>query len=243
MNKTLPSHYRLLTTKDGSPTLEFSPSGEPENMHNFHGAFSETNYIYGEALRKCISLDWLPRVLSVGLGLGYNEIMCAAFAERHNLEIQVISFEQDEFLRQSFSDWLTLSEENPLTKTYNQILNLYSAEFEISSEALLARLKRMLEDQTLQLNATFSTSSSSDEKCNVLLYDPFSSKTNPDFWSEAAIAETLSGWASRQCVLSTYAATGALKRALKNNDFNVEARAGFGGKRQSFLAVREASDS
>ncbi|MEO0336841.1 MAG: hypothetical protein AAF202_10620, partial [Pseudomonadota bacterium] len=83
MANSLPSKYRRLTTKDGSPTLEITVEGVNENMHNFHGAFSETDYIYGEALRWALASP-VPtlRVLSVGLGLGYNEIMTAAWSLR-----------------------------------------------------------------------------------------------------------------------------------------------------------------
>ncbi|NJL25980.1 MAG: hypothetical protein HC902_12985 [Calothrix sp. SM1_5_4] len=74
-----PSSIEVLTTKDGSPTLAFRrEDGYVEKMHHADGAVSESFYIYGEALEICrrnIGPGEPVRAISVGLGLGYNELI------------------------------------------------------------------------------------------------------------------------------------------------------------------------
>jgi hypothetical protein len=76
--------FFVVETADGSLTACF---GEGETMHSLRGAFNETVYIYGTALDRARSaatrssqLSFSPRTLSLGLGLGYVEILSAAYA-------------------------------------------------------------------------------------------------------------------------------------------------------------------
>ncbi|MBK7845346.1 MAG: hypothetical protein IPJ71_17000 [Bdellovibrionales bacterium] len=68
--------FQIEITQDGSPTLRLrDSSGLGESMHNLKGAFSETLYIYLPTLQR--AFEWQEpetRLLSVGLGLGYNEL-------------------------------------------------------------------------------------------------------------------------------------------------------------------------
>ena len=71
--------FTIVTTADGSPSLSIEDSsGYVEKMHHAAGAMSESIYIYGEAVQKVLDRRWPLRVLSVGLGLGYNELITAA---------------------------------------------------------------------------------------------------------------------------------------------------------------------
>lgn len=258
MANSLPSKYRRLTTKDGSPTLELTVEGVVENMHNFHGAFSETDYIYGEALRTALESGLGSyNVLSVGLGIGYNEIMTAAhflaassLAEREGKtadgaigktvgRLQSLhSYEIDPFLRDSFRCWLTNPSDAELTPEYEQIANLFGDSLGVQTTEIKTVLCNWFEEERLVLQEQFDLSLTPDQPFHVLYYDPFSRKTNPDFWSEQAISRFFEKWAAPNCVISTYAATGALKRALLEHNFNLVKRPGFGGKRESFLGLR-----
>ena len=71
--------YAFEATEDGSQTLRLGlGEGASEAMHSLRGAFSETDYIYGEALRAALTRGWPLNVLSMGLGLGYVELLSAA---------------------------------------------------------------------------------------------------------------------------------------------------------------------
>src|SRR5688572_16888444 len=87
-----------IQTKDKSYTLKMSG----ETMHSLDGALGETDYIYGEAVRRALEQDWLPSFLIVGLGLGYVEWVTIAICAERGIEPNILSFESDEFLRNAF---------------------------------------------------------------------------------------------------------------------------------------------
>jgi hypothetical protein len=115
--------YSFVTTEDGSPTLRFG-SGEnlSEAMHSLKGAFSETAYIYGSAIDRMLEEGFQPRVLSLGLGLGYVELLAAGLAlkkaslsnpeeaERIRSRFGGESFEIVSELRDWFTLWLETNE-------------------------------------------------------------------------------------------------------------------------------------
>ena len=78
-----PLQFTYLMTDDGSPTIRFGiGAGASEAMHNLRGAFSETLYIYGQAIEHAFQSGFEPRILSLGLGLGYVEILSVGLALR-----------------------------------------------------------------------------------------------------------------------------------------------------------------
>lgn len=108
--------YELVQTEDGSPTFRDLQGANLESMHHRAGAYSETLEIYGRLVRFCLN-QGKTRFVSVGLGLGYNEILIAAEVlriDRQMANIQIRSFEADPFLRDSFVRYLTFeSQEGP----------------------------------------------------------------------------------------------------------------------------------
>jgi hypothetical protein len=96
--------FTFLATEDQSPTVRIGTSENPsEAMHSLKGAFSETVYIYGTAIDTCLQRastsgsqngnqgiqestapetvrpvnQAAPHILSLGLGLGYVELLAA----------------------------------------------------------------------------------------------------------------------------------------------------------------------
>src|SRR5690606_15523901 len=134
--------YRFVSTADGSPTLELGyDSGWSEAMHNSQGALEESVYIYGHALNESFSKLSSPQVLSVGLGLGYNEILTSVYSLIHKLpstSIRLTSYEQEEFLKDSFLKFINSDlEDAEFLTAYNWILNTCSKNFEISSSLIV----------------------------------------------------------------------------------------------------------
>ncbi len=236
--------YRFYTTVDGSPTLEFSyDSGQSEAMHNSQGAFEESIYIYGRALDEAFRALPVPEVLSVGLGLGYNEFLTAAYslkAEKPISEFKLTSFEHESFLTDNLLLFLKGElEVGDFSKAYSWILNAFAERFEIPEFVLKERLLEMKATNQWELESSFNpTELPHGKSWNVFLYDAFSSKLTPNLWAEESLVHLLSQHAQTRCFFSTYAATGSLKRALKTTGFVVEDRAGFSGKRQSTYAAR-----
>ena len=114
--------FEIFTTSDGSPSLCIANStGYTEKMHHSAGALSESIYIYYAALEAATQRQWPIRALSLGLGLGYNEILVAAHAVKRNGSAVLYSFEIEPALIKSFLDWVH-NEPAHLAPLYDSIL-------------------------------------------------------------------------------------------------------------------------
>lgn len=242
------THFQFAPTGDGSPTLEFHyDTGIVEKMHHGKGAFSETLYIYKPALSG-------TRILSIGLGLGYNEVMTAAYALREGLEdnFYLLSFEKEAILSEQLFNYIQQTTHRDLSSyymptnlrddfmiAYEDIFTRMSAHFGIEASQIKNTMATWICEQRWQIQGEFDvTQGPTHEPFHGIFYDAFSDKMSPEFWSEEFLLKFLELWAAPSCILATYAAKGTLNRALKAKGFNVELREGFGGKKESTLASR-----
>jgi tRNA U34 5-methylaminomethyl-2-thiouridine-forming methyltransferase MnmC len=216
-----------------------NPEGIRERMHHSHGALSETLYIYGEALKRAQLFLTPLRTLSVGLGLGYNEVLIAAFALRHGMSLQkVVSYEQEAFLVQNFMRALHM-EPSELDQAHSQVIEKMAQHFALDPMDIRQQLLNWSADTTWMVEGRWDSNFSPPAPFEVILYDPFSAKMNPDFWSEDNLHLFLSRWCAESCVFSTYAARGVLTRALRSHGFQVDKRPGFSGKKDCTFAIRD----
>lgn len=252
---------QLLKTADESLTARLSFNGDDsETMHSLRGAFSETVYIYGAAFENALSTlkmshepEQSPRVFSLGLGLGYVEILSSALALQHRTNLRGASFEAVPELIASFQAWLDIKNPTtPLEETllptciYDDILMRTARLFDLNPDEIKIQLRRVLQNGDWSLYGPLSiahVSSAQDSKdtlgrFNCIAFDAFSSKTTPDLWSREFLDEFLKNICAQTCVLSTYACTGHLKRALTNASFDLQIREGYASKRDSTLAIR-----
>src|SRR5262245_15802711 len=90
--------WERVITADGSPTLvcHRADAAAWEPMHSLKGALGESLHVYGEAISACPSPG--PVILSVGQGLGYNELIALALKP----DARVISYESQEELAAAF---------------------------------------------------------------------------------------------------------------------------------------------
>jgi hypothetical protein len=253
------SQVPVFITADGSPTLEWSRSdGYTEKMHHSGGALAESVYIYHHALSEVVSRGWPVRVVSVGLGLGYNEWLVMAEVMRTGLSLgdwRLWSFETQDILKDSFvaslqhirgkSTGEMLSIENPWTELFIQVRDLVASHFGLSSEDLRLVALRALNSGQFELRGSFPETANSlgtglcdADDATCIFYDAFSNKMNSALWVETMITQELSHILAPHAVVATYAATGALNRALKSLGFVPQDRPGFQGKRESTLAIR-----
>lgn len=221
-------------TDDDSFTMRFIDPGEgtaSECMHSLRGAFSETNYIYGHAIREVLSKGLAPRFLSIGLGIGYCEILLTALMLR---PFEAESFEVDSRLRSIFSSWIAGQEISPeFQKVYDQTLKS-SAEL---CGVEISQIKKYL--PMIQLREELTERTEFTQKFSCVLFDAFSSKSSPELWTEEFLMNFFEKACAPECIFATYACTGVLKRALKAAGFVVHVRPGFSSKRDSTFAVRQ----
>ena len=231
--------YELVLTEDGSPTFRDLGSETQETMHHRGGAYSETQLIYGNPLRACLQAG-LSSAVSVGLGLGYNEILVATEALKNQIpvaEFRLLSFESEKPLRDSFVGWVG----GQKNSVYDQIAGLF--EYDISK--IQNWLHEALEQKTWILEESLNAErlSQPSEQYACLFYDAFSSKTSPDLWSEEFLNLFFAKFCAPTSVVSTYACTGALKRSLKEQNFELLLKPGFNGKRLRTTGIRGFEDS
>lgn len=230
------------STEDGSPTVRIQKDDGSlsEAMHSLKGAFSETIYVYGRAISTCIANGFKPHFLSMGLGLGYVEILTSALLLKADVpqeKIAGISFEIIPELRSSFQSWLS-GQSSPLNDTYSEILRRTTTHLEMNEAEVFQFLGDLIKTGRWQIFNALTEDTEFNMRYGCICFDAFSSKTTPDLWTESFLKSFLAKTCENSCVLSTYACTGALKRALRENDFSLEIREGFASKRDSTFAVR-----
>lgn len=170
-----------------------------------------------------------PRVLSVGLGLGYNELLTVAemiFLRQENFKIW--SFETIEGLREGFRTF---------DSVFDEVLGLVALSMKVPRDILQLKVTEALNDGRIELRGSFPEESEG-VSANVVYYDAFSRKMNEALWVEESIVSSLKNIVRPDCVLTTYAATGSLNRSLRRLGFRLIDKTGFQGKRESTLAIR-----
>lgn len=227
--------YKSESTEDGSPTLRLPPTWEP--MHALDGAYTETLYIYRPTVEQALKNASPARILSIGLGLGYNEILVAAEALKANVDaVFVDSYESVPELRDYFCQWVE-GHTSPLHEIYNSIAALYSQTYDLPVDILRSFLSGKLKSGEWKVLDAI-TPSTRFEKSQGILFDAFSSKSSPELWDESFLNNFVEMAAGHPCFLSTYASKGILHRTLRDHGFVTEKRAGFGKKRESTFAQR-----
>ena len=295
--------YQFVTTADQSPSLRLESSTNPhgENMHAIEGAFSETQYIYGECIEANIQeylsanleLEQKPvlHFLSIGLGMAYVELAIVCKLLVHNIDLSVAnikihSYEQVDLLRVYFKEFIFTAnaKSNQTTKTttntrdtaraisydmttnknddkkddekhsqkskqtnqipadflqsYKKIFDMYAQHYKLSQEQIFKAFQYLFDQQKLELRGEFLAEKSSSDTYSCILYDAFSAKTNPELWEQNNLQSILQNHSKEKSFFSTYAAAGALKRALKASHYELKMKSGFGKKRESTFAVR-----
>jgi tRNA U34 5-methylaminomethyl-2-thiouridine-forming methyltransferase MnmC len=244
--------YIFEETQDGSQTLRRQRVSETssEAMHSTKGAFSETVFIYGTAAAYARDQKWPAHFLSIGLGLGYVEmVLFAAFLQFRDATFETLtvdSFESDPFLRVNFAMWLQcpdrLRHEQPqFFATYEDNLRRSAAHFGVAKTGLVEEMRLAYRQNRLRLQGSFGAGLSHGHFYSGVFFDAFSANSSPELWTPSLLEHILGELCSAQAVFATYAATGHLKRALLRFQFAMLRTAGFGGKRESTLAVRHYS--
>lgn len=237
----MPNHQPIIT-EDGSPSLLTTySSGVTERMHHFRGALTESIYIYLPAVEWALEKTSNPSIMSLGLGLGYNELLAigAGIKKSGTAKLALVTFENDQELRTQFSQWLNGDSTSPLSATYETVLSQVAAALGVDPNPLKNESARLLGDASWDLRGSFPENLTGTDRFNSILYDAFSAKMDEPLWSEDHLTGFLMAHAAPKAAFATYAAKGTLKRALKTCGFEFGYKEGFGGKKESTFATRE----
>jgi tRNA U34 5-methylaminomethyl-2-thiouridine-forming methyltransferase MnmC len=264
--------YFLELTADGSPTLRWgqgesmhhSGGAASESIYiyqtalDFFFSLQKTEIVSRDSQKEIGDVEaWLWKssllgsldelsdkitVMSLGFGLGYNELIVSMWALSNNIpanKIRLVSYEKDHFLYEEFQKWLESSEKAKMTVVYDLILNKiieFNLAINLTVDDIKTNLRQWLLDGCWEQESALQNVNQINDKFNIFLFDAFSNKTTPHLWESNFLDELLKNKIKAPCVFSTYACRGELKRTLAANDFRVVRRQGFKGKRDATLA-------
>lgn len=239
--RRLPPHFHEITTADGSPSLSYrsAEGAAPEGMHHAAGARAETLYVYGPVIEFTLlesrRRGGRVRLVSLGLGLGYHEILAAALALKSpGAKLAMNSFESDPFLRASFAAWLEGQNDLALAAAYEKICAGFGVRASDVREVFLSEagtIDLILEDR-------LDDQRQIPDGVTGFLWDAFSRKTSPELWEEEFLVACFRKASPYGAQLATYARNGPLKRALHRAGFQLQDQPGFANKRSSTRARR-----
>lgn len=215
-------------TKDGSFTLRSERFGA--TYHALQGAMEESRYVF-------LNNGLLPfmarhpkasyRILEIGFGTGLNAFLSFLEAKRSAIEIHYHAVElypvPPEIARQlNFVRGYSEEEGTVFLRMHEQPWDkeekLYEA-FYLS--------KHLVKTETFH----------SDLKFDIIYFDAFSPKDQPELWTEQ-IFQNMFSLLNEKGMLVTYCAQGQMKRNLKAAGFSVKALKGFATKREMTVAYR-----
>lgn len=251
--------YELILSQDQSPTLRPWPAGQ--SMHHLGGALAESIFIYDRAaavfLEKSDPTQQNFRALIVGLGLGYIELLLlkrllllGVPQEKIHLQSHEAQPELVSSLQKFFSAGLRPPQDE-IETTYHQIFlqicttglqgdRLGAADQKNLAQNLFRFATFLLETKHWTLEGSLKEEDliPLNNPFHVICFDAYSEKASPDLWTENFLQALLQNWCASECVFSTYACTGKLKRILQQAGFQSLRTAGFQGKRNSTLMQR-----
>jgi tRNA U34 5-methylaminomethyl-2-thiouridine-forming methyltransferase MnmC len=248
-------NFELITTADGSPSIvlentHLSPDDlnvpVTEAMHSSQGAFEESLYIYLWTVKKVFEHSLSPSFYSLGLGLGYNELILISFMlsqSKKTEDLLLVSSELHPPLVEAMKQWTHEHLKHPrLNTAYDQIIHKCSSYFHVEPNTIRAKAKELIANKkwifTSALEPEFNGLKEHDYKFSGIFYDAFSENFDGKLWQEDFISDFLHQFTGPKCVFSTYAAKGSLKRALKTKGFGITKAPGFKGKREATFASR-----
>ncbi len=218
----------LVQTADGSNTL-FNPV-IGEHYHSAHGALQESEHVFIQSgLKHFLSMEDTNqvRILEVGFGTGLNFILTLDFCIQNNIGLQYTGIEafplsNDMIEQTGYQSFVEPETWDIFTKNYERSKG---NKVQLSPNCTL-EIKHLPLDQF-----------SSTDKYDIVYYDAFSVRHQPEMWSNEIIAHTCSFLKSGG-VFITYAITGNLKRAVKSCGFEIEKIKGAPGKREMLRALK-----
>lgn len=234
-------------TADRSPSLILHyNNSQSELMHSRQGAFSETIYVYEPVINFVTTNKLQPVFMSIGLGIGYIEILIIAYLIKKESELLkdknffIYSFESESLLISFFRNFFTnkaLPEE--FVACYLKIINLTSNYLNIEKENLFIEIKKAILNNKIVFCSKFNKETVIDIPVSGIFFDAFSAESSPDLWEKDIIKNIISkSNCNNKAVFATYASRSLLKNILKENNFILRKRKGFSGKRECILAER-----
>lgn len=217
---------KIITTADGSKTIQIAEW--KEQYHSTHGAIQEAYHVF---IKNGLSLFRHQEVaiMEIGFGTGLNAFITLLEAEKYALNIQYIGVEafpvnEVELAQLDYSNALNAMKFESHFFKMHQIP--WGTPYELSKNFSL--LKRNMDFRDI----------SDNERFHLIYFDAFGSRVQPELWTEEIFLIMYRALKVKG-VLVTYAAKGAVRRAMQSVGFTVERLPGPPGKREMLRATKE----
>jgi len=226
--------HEVVRTRKGIVAVRDLDAGEV--MHPGVGPLAEAEQLYvrqsrlGERLRATQARSLV--LFDIGMGAGSNALAARAESERapvSSARLELVSFERD-------LGALKLA----LTRPVDFALEGESGE---AAQALLAYGRHETARTCWRLQHGDLREALASETCcaDIVFWDPFSPKVNPDLWTVAAFA-AVRRVANARCTLYTYSASTAVRCALLLAGWAVGVGESIGEKATTTAAAMVATD-
>lgn len=220
----------LTPTSDGSNTLFNEEIGE--HYHSSHGALQESKHVFIEAgLKHGLDKVGKPEIdiLEVGFGTGLNFLLSYAHCQEVERKLNYHAIEA-----------FPLSAATLASTGYHQYVpQAVWDSFVDNYESALTTEVDLSANCQLEISHTTLQEFTSEKHFDVLYFDAFSVRHQPELWTNEMIAHACS-FLKVGGIFVTYAITGNLKRAVKSCGFEIEKLPGAPGKREMLRAVKTA---
>lgn len=215
----------IITTADGSKTIRIKEWNE--QYHSLHGAVQEAYHVF---IKNGLSLfrDRDLSILEIGFGTGLNAFITLLESRKYNLKITYKAIEaypikKGEWEQLDYAVVLDAVDLAPLFFRMHQ--TAWEKSYSIEDNFQLWKQKldfRDIADKT---------------EYDLIYFDAFGSRVQPELWTEDIFAKMYRALRPGG-ILVTYAAKGAVRRAMQTVGFVVERLPGPPGKREMLRAVK-----
>ena len=192
-------------TQDGSET--FVNKQYNESYHSFTGAVEEARekYCIPTKIKERAIQNQEITILDFAFGMGYNSAMAIALAKEANphCKITVIGLENDPKIIEK------IQEVNPEIPGFEFYKEITAQNLTIESDDKSVNVTVFLND------AQEAITEIEDASIDVVFYDPFSPKTQPEMWSKELFQEIKRVIKTTTGVLATYSCARMVRDNIK----------------------------
>lgn len=217
---------KIIVTNDGSVTIHIEEWDE--SYHSKHGAIQEAYHVFIKNGLDNFIDESKVSILEIGFGTGLNAFITFLEAKKRNLNIEYVGVEaypiaKEEVVQLNYVQEL---QANTFQKTFELLHESnWEEDIEIDSTFKLTKRKQFFQDIA------------DKEKFNLIYFDAFGFKVQPELWDEAIFKKMYDALLPNG-ILVTYACRSSIKKAMLSVGFQVEKLPGAPGKREMLRAIK-----
>lgn len=219
----------IIKTADGSATI-YLPEWN-EHYHSKHGAVQEALHVFVRTGLEHFLEKYSPEtvsILEIGFGTGLNALLTFFEAEKRRIKISYTGVEAYPVAAEELEalDYAAVIPDEEASAVFKKI---HETSWEKRSE-----ISPFFD---LQKEKKFFSEITATSKYDLIFFDAFGPRVQPELWSEAVFKNMYNTLRS-QGVLVTYSAKGDVRRAMQATGFEVERLPGPPGKREMLRATK-----